>query len=114
MSKSLIRLPSNANERSLLKIVFIENEAESGRTGSSEEDDMKYRREAVAEKGWYGEFRTYEEWARLGPQPSYRSATFPDGRGRPCITQQDFVRARDDGAFPLRYRWEATEARKRR
>jgi hypothetical protein len=75
---------------------------------------MKYRQEKVAENDWDGEFRTYEEWVRLGPQPPYRSATFLDGQGRPCITQQDFVRARDEGAFPLRYCWEATKARKRR
>ena len=30
---------------------------------------MRYRQETVAEKGWDGEFETYDEWARLGPQP---------------------------------------------
>ena len=30
---------------------------------------MKYRQEKVVENDWDGEFRTYEEWARLGPQP---------------------------------------------
>jgi hypothetical protein len=36
---------------------------------------MKHRQQTVAEKGWDGEFGTYDEWARLGPQPPYRSAT---------------------------------------
>ena len=30
---------------------------------------MKHRQETVAEKDWDGEFGTYDEWARLGPQP---------------------------------------------
>jgi hypothetical protein len=67
---------------------------------------MRYRQETVVENDWDGEFMTYEEWARFGPQPPYRSATFIDAKGRLCVTQQDFTRAQDDGAFPLRYRWE--------
>jgi hypothetical protein len=63
---------------------------------------MKHRQETVAEKAWDGELGTYDEWARLGPQPPYRSTTFTDAQGRRCITQQDFTRARDDGAFPVR------------
>jgi len=66
---------------------------------------MKYRGETVAEKDWDGEFETYHEWARLGPQPPYRSANFMDAQDRPCITEQDFARARDDRAFPVRYHW---------
>ena len=91
---------------------FHENEAESGRTEAQEEIDMKYRREMVTEQGWDGEFGTYDEWARLGPQPPYRSATFLDTQGRRCVTQQDFSRARDTNAFPVRFRWETTKARK--
>jgi len=75
---------------------------------------MRHRQETVAEKGWDGEFETYDEWARLGPQPPYRSAIFLDRRDRSCITQQDFARARDDNAFPVKYRWETTEPLKRR
>jgi hypothetical protein len=37
---------------------------------------MKYRQETLAENEWDGEFETYDEWARLGPQPPYRSAIF--------------------------------------
>ena len=66
---------------------------------------MKYRQETVAEKDWDGEFESYHEWARFGPQPPYRSAIFIDAQGRSCVTQQDFTRARDNGGFPVRYRW---------
>ena len=67
---------------------------------------MRHQQETVVEKGSDGEFESYDEWVRLGPQPPYRSAIFLDARGRRCITQRDFDRARDDGAFPLRYYWE--------
>jgi hypothetical protein len=63
---------------------------------------MKHRQETVAEKDWDGRFGTYDEWARLGSQPPYRSATFTDAQGRRCITQQDFVRARDRQGSPTR------------
>ena len=69
---------------------------------------MKYRRETIADKGWDGEFETYDQWARFGPQPPYRSANFMDAQDRPCGTERDFARARDDGAFPVRFRWETT------
>src|SRR5712691_8792792 len=72
---------------------------------------MKHRQETVVAEDWDGEFGSYHEWARLGPQPPYRSATFIDAQGRRCITQQDFVRARDDKGLPVRYRWETTEPR---
>jgi hypothetical protein len=75
---------------------------------------MKHRQEPVKEKDWNGEFETYDEWARLGSQPPYRSATFLDAQGRRCITQQDFARALEDSAFPVRYYWETPETRKRR
>ena len=75
---------------------------------------MSQRQQTVPEKEWDGEFETYDDWARLGPQPPYRSAIFRDGRDRPCITQQDFARARDDGAFPVRYYWRTDKTEKRR
>jgi hypothetical protein len=75
---------------------------------------MKHRLKIIAEGDWHGEFGDYDEWARLGPQPPYRSATFFDAQGRRCVTQNDFARARDDSGFPVRYRWEMTEPRRRR
>ena len=101
------------SERSPLRIVIAENEPE-GRTEGSGDGEMKYRRATIVADDWHGEFGSYDEWARLGPQPPYRAATFFDAQGRRCITQHDFARARDDRAFPLRYRWERTEPRKRR
>ena len=102
------------SERSPLWIVITENEPEGARTESSGDGEMKYRRATIVADDWHGEFGTYDEWARLGPQPPYRAATFFDAHGRRCITQRDFARARDDRAFPVRYRWERTELRKRR
>ena len=37
---------------------------------------MKYRRATIVADDWHGEFGSYDEWARLGPQPPYRTATF--------------------------------------
>ena len=75
---------------------------------------MKYRRETIADKGWDGEFETYDQWARFGPQPPYRSANFMDAHGRRCTTQRDFNRARDDGVFPVRYYWRTDKTAKHR
>jgi hypothetical protein len=43
---------------------------------------MKHRQETVATKNWDGELGSFDEWARLGPQPPYRSATLVDAQGR--------------------------------
>ena len=69
---------------------------------------------AVAKGDWHGEFGNYDEWASLGPQPPYRSATFTDAQGRRCVTQHDFARARDDRGFPVTYRWKATTKPRKR
>src|SRR5258705_11968068 len=84
------------------------------RRKSSGGNQMRHRRETVVADDWDGEFGSYDEWARLGPQPPYRTATFIDAQGRGCVTQHDFARARDDRAFPVRYRWESTEPGKHR
>ena len=88
------------------RIVFTESEPERRRDETSAGDDRT--------DDWDGEFGSYDEWARLGPQPPYRTATFSDAQGRRCVTQHDFARARDDRAFPVRYRWESTEPGKHR
>jgi hypothetical protein len=75
---------------------------------------MRYRQETVADKDWDGEFESHDEWARFGPQPPYRSAIFIDAQGRPCVTQQDFTRARDNAGFPVRYRWDTMDSEKPR
>ena len=43
---------------------------------------MRYRRAAIVADDWHGEFGSYDEWARLGPQPPYKTATFFDAQGR--------------------------------
>jgi len=48
---------------------------------------MKCRRETIAEKGWDGEFETYDQWARFGPQPPYRSANFIDHDQAPAAAR---------------------------
>src|SRR5215471_20637960 len=101
------------SERSPLRIVSLKMNPK-GRTEGSGDGEMKYRRATIVADDWHGEFGSYDEWATLGPQPPFRTATFFDAHGRRCITQRDFARARDDRAFPLRYRWEGTEPRKRR
>jgi hypothetical protein len=73
---------------------------------------MRHRQKMVVKKGSDGEFETYDEWTRFGPQPPYRSAIFLDARGRRCTTQGDFNRARDDGVFPVRYYWPIAKAAK--
>jgi len=114
MNRQKVVLHVARSERSPLRIVFTENEPKGTWTEGSGGDEMRYRRATVVADDWHGEFGSYDEWARLGPQPPYRAATFFDAHGRRCITQHDFARARDDRAFPLRYRWERTEPRKRR
>ncbi|HJU16280.1 MAG TPA: hypothetical protein VJ770_07395 [Stellaceae bacterium] len=74
---------------------------------------MPKERDAAVETPADGEFRTYEEWARLGPLPPFRCATFTDARGRRCVTHKDFLRAREEGAFPVRYHWERTAETRR-
>ena len=87
------------SERSPLKIVFAENEPEGARTEGSGDGEMKYRRATIVADDWHGEFGSYDEWARLGPQPPYRAAIFIDAHGRRCVTQRDFARAREIGHF---------------
>lgn len=74
---------------------------------------MPELREETARTKEDGEFRTYEEWARLGPLPPFRSAVFTDARGRRCLTHKDFLRAREEGAFPVAYHWETTAETRR-
>ena len=74
---------------------------------------MPEQRDRVVEPKEDGEFHNYEEWARLGPLPPFRSAVFTDARGRRCLTHKDFLRAREEGAFPIGYHWEASAETRR-
>jgi hypothetical protein len=96
-------------KRSSVEIVFHWKTTHKTSRGGK----MRHQQKTVAKRDWDGEFGNYDEWAKLGPQPPYRSAIFLDAQGRRCVTQHDFVRARDDRGFPVTYRWES-EPRKRR
>lgn len=53
-----------------------------------------------------GEFKTFEDWVRTAQRilAGY-SAVCVDTLGRRCLIGRDFMRARDEQTFPLRYGW---------
>lgn len=64
---------------------------------------------------WAGEFCSHDDWvnfatARLAGAKGVMGQTVPaicvDALGRRCSIGADFMRARDEGAFPVRYFWE--------
>jgi hypothetical protein len=59
------------SERSPLRIVFTENEIQKGADRRLRRDEMRSRRETIVADDWHGEFGSYDEWARLGPQDRY-------------------------------------------
>ena len=59
-------------------------------------------------------FDTFEQWVNkasswLTRYPGYDDkrfrATCLDSAGRPCLIGRDFMRARDEGTFPVHWRW---------
>lgn len=63
---------------------------------------------------WAGQFDTFDDWvnhasrALTGVQDSNGqplSSVCIDAKGRRCVNGRDFMTARDDGAFPVRYFW---------
>lgn len=68
---------------------------------------------------WAGEFRDFNDWVsfattRLTGTTNQRGveakAICVDARGRRCIMGADFMRARDENTFPVRYFWECVPA----
>lgn len=67
---------------------------------------------------WAGEFRDHADWVnfatkRLTGTYNDRSevkAICVDALGRRCHDGGDMIRARDEGAFPVRYFWECVPA----
>jgi hypothetical protein len=60
---------------------------------------------------WAGEFSTFNDWVnraqRVLSVPSHKpNAICVDAKGRRCFIGADMARARDEGAFPVRYFWE--------
>lgn len=67
---------------------------------------------------WKGEFRDFDDWVsfattRLTGTTDERgvevSAICVDALGRRCSVGAHFMRARDEGAFPVRYFWECSK-----
>ena len=68
---------------------------------------------------WAGQFDTFDDWVshatsalagETGSVGEKVSAFCVDAKGRRCNVGADFMRARDEGAFPVRYFWTFTEA----
>lgn len=59
---------------------------------------------------WAGQFHSYQEWVNKAQtrlaSPDHRRAMCVDAKGRRCAIGADFMLARDEGAFPVRYFWE--------
>lgn len=67
---------------------------------------------------WAGEFTTFDDWVNTATRKlanrtcETSGCTMPvpamcvDTKGRRCYQGGDFMRARDDGSFPVRYFWD--------
>jgi len=64
---------------------------------------------------WAGQFDSFEDWVNhaaraLGNVHGSVGELLPpcciDAAGRRCHVGKDFMRARDEGTFPIRYFWE--------
>lgn len=57
-----------------------------------------------------GEFTSYQQWVNKGTtwlkSPDHRRAMCIDALGRRVAIGADFMRARDEDAFPVRFFWE--------
>lgn len=64
---------------------------------------------------WAGQFDTFDDWVRRAQRvlsvPAHKpGAICVDAKGRRCHIGADMARARDEGAFPVRYFWECEVA----
>lgn len=69
------------------------------------------KQEAMLVPKWAGEFSSHGDWVnraqRVLSVPSHKPpAVCVDAKGRRCFIGADMARARDEGAFPVRYFWE--------
>jgi hypothetical protein len=59
---------------------------------------------------WEGEFKTFSQWVSHAQDalssPNHYPAVCIDAIGRRCTIGKDFMTARDEGTFPIRYFWE--------
>lgn len=78
--------------------------------------EARERRDEVALRpNWAGQFDTFQQWVNhasswltgfRGSVGEPVSAICVDARGRRCHVGKDFMRARDEGAFPVRFFWD--------
>jgi hypothetical protein len=54
---------------------------------------------------WEGQFTTFETWVNKASSWIDKDAVCIDAKGRRCLIGRDFMRARDEGAFPVRFFW---------
>jgi hypothetical protein len=57
------------------------------------------------EPDWFGQFTTFDTWVGKAPTWIDGSAVCIDAKGRRCLIGRDFMRARDENAFPVRFFW---------
>jgi len=59
---------------------------------------------------WAGEFSSYQQWVNKGKSwlasPDHRRAVCIDDKGRRVTCGADFMLARDEDAFPVRFFWD--------
>lgn len=60
---------------------------------------------ALAPK-WAGEFDSFQCWVNKAQSWIDKYAVCIDAKGRRCLIGADFMRARDEDAFPVRFFWE--------
>lgn len=59
---------------------------------------------------WAGQFRTFQHWVDHASRYIDKHAVCIDAKGRRCLIGKDFMRARDENAFPVRYFWDCAAA----
>ncbi|NII59803.1 hypothetical protein [Sphingomonas aerolata] len=68
---------------------------------------------------WKGEFVSFDDWVNFASTRLCGTSTLSgvevsaicvDALGRRCVTGREFMRARDEDAFPVRYFWECVPA----
>lgn len=59
---------------------------------------------------WAGQFDSFSKWVSRASEVLDHRAICVDVLGRRCVIGKDFMRARDENAFPIRYFWEMEPA----
>jgi hypothetical protein len=62
------------------------------------------------EPDWFGQFTTFDTWVNKAAGWIDGRAVCIDAKGRRCFNGGDFMRARDEDAFPVRFFWTFKEA----